>query len=338
MGILTLTLAVLPTAAYAGGKDRNGVEGQANGSSNGQNVAAEVRVSGVQTTVNGGSGGGKTRSLTPSDSNWTPPACWYEPVISPKELKETIETLEKDKPIFGMGGFGQMFAGLYKLIYQTDKYDDYNMAKQGKGMFWGAVINPARKDDPEAMSCDRLPFWVDDNKTPDVPLAVSPKILAEYAYDELPIPSTDFSMSPDGKQTVNLSTWIWADKARFKPVSVTASLPHTNLSATTTATPVSLKLEPGTGEANLHPASGECPINADGSIGSPYSDAKKNDSPPCGLTYLRASTKSGTYPLKATITWKISWKSSTGEGGDLPTGTYGKTTAVTVQEIQAVNR
>ncbi|MFF4220645.1 hypothetical protein [Streptomyces nondiastaticus] len=315
-----------------------GSRGSASGGAGDGKISAGAQVSGVQTTVNGGSEGSKTKALTPQNSNWTPPACWYEPVISPKDLKERIETLEKDKPIFGMGGFGQIFAGLYKVIYQTDKYDDYNMAKQGKGMFWGPVVNPARKDDPEAMSCDKLPFWVDDNTTPDIPLAVSPKILAEYAYDELPIPSTDFSMSPDGKQTVNLSTWIWADKARFKPVSVTASLPHTNLSATTTATPVSLKLEPGTGEATLHPASGECPINADGSIGSPYSDAKKNDSPPCGLTYLRASTKSGTYPLKATVTWKISWKSSTGEGGDLPTGTYGKTTAVTVQEIQAVNR
>ncbi|MCQ8769206.1 hypothetical protein [Streptomyces telluris] len=335
---MAIALAVTPTAAYAGGKGRNHRESQASGSSNGQNVGAEVRISGVQTTVNGGSGSGKTRSLTPSESSWTPPACWYEPTVSPKELKETIEALEKDKGIFGMGGIGQTFAAAFKMIYQTDKYEDYNMAKQGKGMFWGAVINPARKDDPAAMSCDRLPFWVDDNKTPDVPLAVSPKILAEYAYDELPIPGTDISMSPDGTQTVNLSTWIWADKSRFKPVSVTASLPHTSLSATTTATPVSLKIEPGTGEATMHPTSGECPINADGSIGTPYTDAQKKDTPPCGLTYLRSSTKAGSYPLKATITWKISWKSSAGEGGDLPTGTFDKTTNVTVQEIQSINR
>ncbi|NJP81661.1 hypothetical protein HCK01_30930, partial [Streptomyces sp. AA8] len=120
---MAIALAVTPTAAYAGGKGRNHRESQASGSSNGQNVGAEVRISGVQTTVNGGSGSGKTRSLTPSESSWTPPACWYEPTVSPKELKETIEALEKDKGIFGMGGIGQTFAAAFKMIYQTDKYE-----------------------------------------------------------------------------------------------------------------------------------------------------------------------------------------------------------------------
>jgi enoyl reductase len=42
--------------------------------------------------------------------------------------------------------------------------------------------------------------------------------------------------------------------------------------------------------------------------------------------------------LQATITWKISWTSATGQGGDLPDGAFGADRDVVVQEIQAVNR
>jgi hypothetical protein len=44
-------------------------------------------------------------------------------------------------------------------------------------------------------------------------------------------------------------TWIRLGKAKFKKLSVTASLPGTGLSATTTAEPVSLHIEPGTADA-----------------------------------------------------------------------------------------
>lgn len=60
--------------------------------------------------------------------------------------------------------------------------------------------------------------------------------------------------------------------------------------------------------------------------------------PPCGVSYLRASGSHGPYPLRATVAWKISWTSTTGEGGDLPDGTFGTTQDVTVREIQSVNR
>ncbi|WP_413799852.1 hypothetical protein [Streptomyces iranensis] len=323
---------LISTASHAIGP--GGSQGDASASGNGQKIAAEVKISGVQTKVNGDPRTAKTGSLSPQDSNWTPPACWYEPKFSPKELKSLIEGLNSDK-LFGAGA---LVSDTLKTYFQTNKYDDYNMAKQDKGMFWSAVVNPARKNDPKAMSCDRPPFWVDENDTPDEPLAVSPKILAEYAYDELPVPDTDIAMSPDGKQTVNLDTWVWLNKARFKPVSVTASLPGTGLSSTTTATPVALTLEPGTRDADLHPSSGECPISKSGGIGTPYSDEKKNQTPPCGITYLRSTNSTGPHHLKATLTWKISWKSTNGQGGDLPDGTFGTTTDVTVQEVQAINR
>ncbi|MDU0255496.1 hypothetical protein RVN83_20635 [Streptomyces sp. PU10] len=42
--------------------------------------------------------------------------------------------------------------------------------------------------------------------------------------------------------------------------------------------------------------------------------------------------------MRATVTWKISWTSTTGEGGGLPDGTFRATQDVKVQEIQSVNR
>jgi hypothetical protein len=38
-----------------------------------------------------------------------------------------------------------------------DPYKDYNLDKQGEGMFWAAVKNPKRKDDPEATPAANSP-------------------------------------------------------------------------------------------------------------------------------------------------------------------------------------
>ncbi len=128
------------------------------------------------------------------------------------------------------------------------------------------------------------------------------------------------------------STTAIADLGHGEP------LPGTGLSAATTAEPVSLHIDPGTSDAQTHPASGDCEINADGSIGEPYTKGKADATPPCGVTYLRATGSDGPSPLQATVTWNITWTSTTGEGGDLPDGTFGATQDVTVQEIQSVNR
>jgi hypothetical protein len=153
------------------------------------------------------------------------------------------------------------------------------------------------------------------------------------------LPDTEVSLAPEETTKVNLPTWAWLDKAVFDEVQATATLavPGFALQATTTATPVSLKLEPGTPDAETYPASGECAINADGSIGEPYANDKADQSPPCGIKYLRSSGD-GTFDLQATITWEIAWTGSGGAGGDLPDGTFENAQAVTVQEIQAVNR
>nr|WSX50418.1 hypothetical protein OG409_16555 [Streptomyces sp. NBC_00974] len=324
----TLTL-VGPQAAHAGIGD-----GSANGGTgDGENSKVIYAQTKIQTSTPGDPGSAKTGTLTSENSNWTPPACWYEPSFSPQEIEATV------KAFGGLPWFGDVFAAVLNGYYKDGTpYKDYNLDKQGQGMFWAPVINPNRKDEPGASACTKLPFWVDNGATPAEPLAVNPRVLAEYAYDEIKIPETEITMKPADKSTVNLPSWIWLDRARFSPRSVTASIPNSGLSATTTATPVSLRIQPGTSDARLFPSSGECPIAADGSIGTPFSADKQAQDPPCGVTYLRSTTGTGPHKLRATITWKISWVGSNGQRGDLPNGTIATTQDVTVQEIQAVNR
>ncbi|MCX4666881.1 hypothetical protein OG453_09400 [Streptomyces sp. NBC_01381] len=55
----------------------------------------------------------------------------------------------------------------------------------------------------------------------------------------------------------------------------------------------------------------------------------------CAATFVCGGDS---YELRATITWKISWTSTTGEGGDLPDREFGAEQGVVVEEIQTVNR
>jgi hypothetical protein len=333
---IAMLTAAQSTAVAGGGWGGGDGEGSGKGSAQDGVIRAETKIT---VTTSGSSGSSKDGTLTPSNSNWTPPACWYEPSFSPKEIEATVKAWRGIDFLPFLSGIGDAVGNVLDHRYKDGHpYKDYNLDKQGKGMFWAAVKNPNRLDDPEANSCDKQPFWVDAGRPPAEPLAVSPKILAEYAYDELPVPGTEIEMAPTGESTVNLPTWVWLDKARFKKISVTASLPGTGLSATTTAEPVSLRIDPGTADAETYPASGECAISTDGSIGAPYTKGKADQTPPCGVTYLRSTGQNNAYPLQATVTWKITWTSTTGEGGRLPDGTFGATQDVNVREIQSVNR
>ncbi|WP_329167420.1 hypothetical protein OG709_21025 [Streptomyces sp. NBC_01267] len=272
-------------------------------------------------------------------SNWSPPPCWYAPKYTPAQLKTYLE------PIWEAESTGYEWDAQQRKHYEDGEskdgdYKDFNKAKTGKGYWWDSYVDDSRIGEPGALSCDKPIFWVDKGAPPpaDIPQAITPEILSQLAYAEIRVPDTKVTLAPHGATKVNLPTWAWLDSTDFKPVSVTASVPVLNIQATTKAVPVSLKLEPGTADAETYPASGECAFNADGSIGTPYAKGDADKTPPCGLTYLRASGDNGPYQLKATITWKISWTGTGGAGGDLPDGTFGTTQDVTVQEIQAINR
>ncbi|WP_343242475.1 MULTISPECIES: hypothetical protein [unclassified Streptomyces] len=333
---LAFAIASTPCAAYAGGGKTTGErkEGQqTTATRQDKNLGVETK---VRTTVEGSPRSAKTGTLTPANSNWDPPACWYEPAYTPKGIEATVKAIRQIE-VLNIGEFvGGVFDSYFK---EGHPYKNYNLDKQGEGQFWAAAVDEKRKDEPEAQACDKLPFWVPKGKPPQEPLAVSPRILAEYAYGQIPVPDTEIKMAPEGETKVNLPTWVWLDRAKFKKISVTATLPGTGLSATTTAEPVSLRLDPGTPDTETYPSSGECQIGDDDRIGAPRAKGTPADTdPPCGVRYLRSSADAAPYELGATITWRVTWKSTTEPGGELPPGEFGTTHDVVVREIQSVNR
>ncbi|WTD76754.1 hypothetical protein OHB56_24555 [Streptomyces sp. NBC_01635] len=321
----------------------DGTEESGGGDETGIYAAARITYSG-SVAKNGGTG-----NVTSADVNWAPPPCWYAPYLGAEDFKkEMSKDIEGQMNAPGMGGHAGAALSELQRHYEdeygwtdTPGYKDYNVDKDGEGMFWAAVENPDEPDLLKRSSCNDLPFWVDNGEAPPPQYeeAITPEILAALAYQHMQLPDTEVSLAPEETTKVNLPTWAWLDKAVFDEVQATAAInaPGFALQATTTAKPVSLKLEPGTDDAETYPASGECTINADGSIGEPYAKGKADQNPPCGITYLRSSGD-GAFDLQATVTWEIAWTGTGGTGGDLPDGTFGNGQEVVVQEIQAVNR
>ncbi|MFF0723592.1 hypothetical protein [Streptomyces sp. NPDC004134] len=352
----TLAVALLVTAvtsssfvAHAEGEIGNGTgnveepPSGPGGGAEGQNLNAEAGGVVFDESENGGGGGGGSGgagALAPV-GDWSPPPCWYAPLYTPKQLKQEMEH------IWSLESTGYQWDAEQRAKYSQggDKpgtYEDFNMAKSDDGYWWDGYVPDGGAGVPGALDCDDGPFWLDKGDPPPAEYqdAVTPQILSEIAYNRIRVPDTEISLKPDAEnaQKVNLPTWAWLDAATFEPVAVTARVPVLDIWARTTATPVSLTLEPGTGDAELHPSSGTCPIDDDGSIGTPYTAGSAEETPPCGLTYLRATPDGETYPLRATITWSIEWTGSGDTGGDLPDGSFGTTTEVEVDEIQSVVR
>ncbi|MFF6875384.1 MULTISPECIES: hypothetical protein [unclassified Streptomyces] len=305
-------------------------------------------VSNIQVTYpSGGGGGGEEGNLGTVDPNWKPPACWYEPAFSPEQLKKFVDSdgggdVGIHESWFGKGLWTDHYrdgkpADNFDLKAPTNSsaegYKDYNLGEEG--YFWRGVAPDPNAS--ESWDCGRIMFWVDAGEVPDDPNAPTPKTLAEYAYNKVKVPETEVELKPETESTVNLPTWVWLDKGTFKDVKVRAALPNTGLWAETTAKPVALHLDPGTKDAEVFPASGDCAINDDGSIGTPYTKGAADKTPPCGIRYLRA-TDGAPYQLSASVTWQITWEGSDGTDGDLPDGTFETTQDMNVQEIQSVNR
>jgi hypothetical protein len=347
-----LTVAALlwsgGTAHAAGPEDNTNVPpaDQPSGDTDGKGTLS-ASVSHIQIKYVSGGDGGKQGTLSTVAPNWKPPACWYEPIFTSEQLKKFVDTDGGGDVGIHESWWGK---GLWTDHYRdgkpadnfdlnspnnstADGYKDYNTGKDG--YFWRGVA-PADTD-PDSWDCGRVMFWVDAGEVPDDPNTPTPKTLAGYAYDKVKVPGTEIELKPEAKSTVNAPTWVWLDKGTFQEVKVRAELPNTNLWAETTAKPVALHLEPGTEDAETYPASGDCEINDDGSIGTPYKTGDADKTPPCGIRYLRA-TNGEPYELTASVTWQITWKGTGDTGGDLPDGTFETTQDMNVQEIQSVNR
>ncbi|MFE5033049.1 hypothetical protein [Streptomyces sp. NPDC056683] len=332
LGLVVAPVFLSPLAyADIGGHGNNGQASDEHGNASDDGTLSST----VGLIVYDRSKNGSGNSVGPvtSTTSWTPPACWYAPKYSPAALQAYLE------PIWEAGSTGDAWDATQRDRYVNGHpYKDFNKDETGKGYWWDSYVNESFP--PGWDKCDEPYFWVATGDAPpaNIKNAVTPQILAELAYNEIRVPSRDVSLAPADKTKVNLPTWAWLDKTAFKPVSVTARIDALGMWATTTAKPVSLKIEPGTSDAVTYPASGVCALNNDDSVGEKYTAGDAHKTPQCGVRYLRSSGN-GSYQLKATITWQITWSGSDGTNARrLPDGSFGRSQNVTVQEIQSVNR
>ncbi|MFI9339371.1 hypothetical protein [Streptomyces althioticus] len=145
----TLSAIALTEAAYAAkpvGSDKGASEQSGGSNSDGFYAAARITYSG-SVALNGTSG-----NVTSADVNWTPPPCWYAPYLGAKDFKNKMSAdIERQLGTPGIGSTAGSALTELKRHYEAGYgwadnpgYEDYNLDKDGEGMFWAGVENPSQ--------------------------------------------------------------------------------------------------------------------------------------------------------------------------------------------------
>ena len=153
---------------------------------------------------------------------------------------------------------------------------------------------------------------------------ITPGTLANQALKELPLlyPRPRTAPPTTATQVVGIRTWMWVDPADWHPISATAAIP--GLSATVTATPTKTIWDMGDGSA---------PVVCNGP-GTVYDPSKPDADQHSDCSH--AFQHDGTYTVRVTIVWSVTWTATNGAGGNL--GLFQRSTQfdVTVEQRQAV--
>ncbi|WP_406439257.1 hypothetical protein OHB00_29875 [Streptomyces sp. NBC_00631] len=262
-------------------------------------------------------------TATSSNANWKPPVCWYEPMYTPDEYEEFIKSSYKG---------AQEPAASY-----AKKRADEDYHKGDKGLWWQVQFRNDDYTEACPVTTDNWEIWVPPAQPKADPNQLTPEILSELAYNSTKLPKPQVVLSPSGDRLkVNLGTRVKLD-SDFDRVWTTASINYkgVEMAATTVATPMALKVDAGTTDADPQ----TCTYNL---VKSDSGYAVDSKDAACNVTYRRSSG-AGTYPFKASITWKVTWTNSADPDGPaqqpgLPDGLSTYEQDVTVKEIQAVNR
>jgi hypothetical protein len=177
--------------------------------------------------------------------------------------------------------------------------------------------------------------WIPDQATVATP-PVNPRSIALEALKSLVLPSPISHLDPVGASVVNLPTWLWIDSSLWHPLSVSATAGL--VSATAVATPVSVTWSMGDGG-----------VTTCGGPGQPFpvaqSDAQQSSQ--CTYTYRTSSAgqsspdgapDEGAFPVRATVTWAVSWSAQGAAGGGaLPTMYTSTLVRVRVVQVESIN-
>jgi len=297
-----------------------------------------------------------------NDSSWTPPACWWQPVFTPDQLKTFAYDYYADASSADLtwakmteyyetdGGKGETTPPGYKST-SGPPYSNWNIGADPGGTWWSIVFNQNMVGTPQFSACllhtmnnDGMPWsWVPNGDAAPANVTgplVTREELAEYLASIIELPASDFSSSPANGQTVNLPMWVWAANpgggaGPYTPQTLRACMAiDPGFCAQVTATAVSFTVDPGTPRAADAQVFDPCKISANGTVGAPYTGQAGN--PPCGVTYLHSTNQGQVYQPSVTVKWSVAWNG--GGGGNWPKidTMPGNTHQVTVQEIQSV--
>ncbi len=154
--------------------------------------------------------------------------------------------------------------------------------------------------------------------------------LASQAYAELSPPTLSVGTAPPSGRDglVGLPEWFWIDAADYRTLSRTVSLGA--LSATVTARPGPLVINPGDGQPGF-----SCP-----GPGTPYNTSKPAGSQYSGCTVLYTQPSAGqpgnAFTVTVSVTWTATWRGTGGTGGTLAPITRTATIALPIAQAETV--
>ena len=174
---------------------------------------------------------------------------------------------------------------------------------------------------------------------PVAPPPPDPAVLAQQAFQQIPIPKPDIHVGPNPDLVaVNIPVWLWISRAQVAPVTVTAG------GVSVTATPALTSVSWSMGEpANPDSGGATAPVVCSGE--GMYTPAPEVVAPEvipaCGYSYQWRSLKSrtggaGTWPVSASATWVITWTSNVGQSGTITAPPANSVTNLQVGEWQTV--
>jgi hypothetical protein len=154
----------------------------------------------------------------------------------------------------------------------------------------------------------------------------SAAVLADQAVRRLPLPAPTIRVNPrpPTPQVVFVPTWLWVDAGSWGERSASASAG--GLTVTATATPTTVQWSMGDGR--------QVTCRGPGTAWRSGMDPSMR-SPSCGHVYTTASP-AGRYPVRATVTWEITW-SGGGQSGTRPALTTTAEAQLRVVEAGALN-
>jgi hypothetical protein len=217
-------------------------------------------------------------------------------------------------------------------VYQSVQQAKKLLANPTPGTWYELPVNPNASPAAQAL-CAKLPLFAFEAPGVAPPMPnVPPRDLADYAYNNMKLPTPGVELMPGTRGWVNLASYVHLTRLRMTWVSASLG----NESVRVTALPTELKIS-SSSAGKVY--SKLCSLS--GSKYQPRDHLPTTGAgvpPDCGVLW-QAPTTDGT--VSATITWVISWRVTngdvTGAGGLPPVILTGTSQAIRVAEIQSIN-